>query len=280
MVRIGRRLLLFGGWDGERDLGDLWEYELPRAASSTSAGDRDIEAENDVGGGWRCLLSDDDGVGSQGLGGRMADGGGPRPQARSCHQLAVDEREGWVYLLGAKRSASTNTNASTNTQLGTPPPVSLSAGATVQREAHDTFSERVRIGAAVAEGDGGSGENGNAPTTTAAAEPRRPPRRGERMPTTASATEAAGARSDSADSGAMDVEAGPSTSAATATAAPTTSQSAITTSAASAATQRSTNGSSGVSKSDLWRYKAVGPGRGTWELLSQDTAAEKGPKLL
>lgn len=33
-------------------------------------------------------------------------------------------------------------------------------------------------------------------------------------------------------------------------------------------------------KSDFWRYKAVGPGRGEWELISEDTRRDGGPALL
>ncbi|KAI5480427.1 hypothetical protein MNV49_000580 [Pseudohyphozyma bogoriensis] len=78
MVRVGRKLLLHGGWDGSRDLGDLWELELPRSTEGDGAV-----------GTWRCL--------NDGLGGKV---GEEYPKARSCHQLAVDESEGWVYLLG------------------------------------------------------------------------------------------------------------------------------------------------------------------------------------
>ncbi len=33
-------------------------------------------------------------------------------------------------------------------------------------------------------------------------------------------------------------------------------------------------------KSDFWRYKAAGPDRGKWELLSEDTRRDGGPALL
>jgi hypothetical protein len=45
-----------------------------------------------------------------------------------------------------------------------------------------------------------------------------------------------------------------------------------------------TNGSAPVGRRtdapDFWRYKAVGTGKGTWELLSENTEADGGPKLM
>lgn len=143
MVRVGRKLLLHGGWDGERDWADMWEWEMG-------------------GGGWRCL----------------SEGGEGGPRGRSCHQLAVDEAEGWVYLLGGMEESKEN---------GVGPieiPGSGSNGVA-----------------------NGGGENGGASTE----ETRRMPKSGA---------------------------------------------------------------------SDFWRYKAVGPGKGSWELLSEDTGAEGGPKLM
>ncbi|KAM0789624.1 hypothetical protein ACM66B_000429 [Microbotryomycetes sp. NB124-2] len=158
LVRVGRKLLLFGGWDGERDLGDLWEAELPRK-------EQDDEAAATL--KWRLLEGDDDPD--------KADKK-ERPWARSCHQMAMDEQEGWVYLLGGKVPYS---------------PPSLSD--------HPTDS--------------------------------------------------------SASTDAMDIETG----------APST---------------RASASSTQETKSDFWRYKAVGPGRGSWQLLSTDTESEKGPRLL
>lgn len=93
MVRVGRKLLLFGGWDGTRDLGDLWEWDLART--------REEEADGRSS-GWRLL---DDGSAEERR----------KPRARSCHQLAVDESTGWVYLLGGmeegSESATTNGSA-------------------------------------------------------------------------------------------------------------------------------------------------------------------------
>lgn len=58
---------LFGGWDGQRDLSDLWAYHV---------------SENR----WR-LLSPDTQL-----------QGGPSP--RSCHKMCLDEKSGCIYLLG------------------------------------------------------------------------------------------------------------------------------------------------------------------------------------
>ncbi|GAA6005949.1 hypothetical protein JCM10207_007285 [Rhodosporidiobolus poonsookiae] len=83
LVRVGRKLVLFGGWDGQQDLGDTWEWDLPLTPVSYAAGDR--------GGPWRR-------VGKEG-----ERDGGRRPTARSCHQFVADEGTGWVYLLGGRR---------------------------------------------------------------------------------------------------------------------------------------------------------------------------------
>lgn len=71
MVRVGRRLLLFGGWNGSRDLNDLWAYDLPREADDPPGRWQRLQPEGDV------------------------------PAGRSCHQMAVDESSGDVYMLGA-----------------------------------------------------------------------------------------------------------------------------------------------------------------------------------
>ncbi|GAA5913327.1 hypothetical protein JCM8208_005210 [Rhodotorula glutinis] len=187
MVRVGRRVLLYGGWDGHQDLGDLWEWSL------------------DGHGGWRCLdagLGDDEG-GSSAL----------KPGPRSCHQMAVDEGEGWVYLLGGRRDELDDDD-----------------------EDDDEDDE---------------GEPG--------AEP-------------ASATAAAAA--------AMDLDADPpslSGPAAAARASPTSSSSSPT--ALDRALSRLQRRAARW-RSDFWRYRAVGPGRGTWELLSADARRDGGPALL
>ncbi|BGP09004.1 hypothetical protein JCM10049v2_004859 [Rhodotorula toruloides] len=164
MVRVGRKILLFGGWDGSRDLGDLWEWDL-------TAPD----------GGWRCLDS-----------GEETKAKDQRPGPRSCHQMVVDESEGWVYLLGGRKD---------------------------EEEAED--------------------DDDVAMAEDLDDRPRRPRR--------------------------------PSTSVPSAEHTPTHPGS-----------MTSLHGSSKEDrwKSDFWRYKAVGPGRGEWELISEDTRRDGGPALL
>ncbi|SPO26121.1 related to Muskelin [Ustilago trichophora] len=58
---------LFGGWDGQRDLSDLWAYHV---------------SENR----WRLISAD------------TQLQGGPSP--RSCHKMCLDEKSGCIYLLG------------------------------------------------------------------------------------------------------------------------------------------------------------------------------------
>lgn len=69
MVRSGRKLVLFGGWDGTKDLDDLWELDLDALSSSRTARWQKIE----------CAT---------------------KPRARSCHQMAVDRSTGLIYMLG------------------------------------------------------------------------------------------------------------------------------------------------------------------------------------
>ncbi|GAA5867132.1 hypothetical protein JCM8547_006249 [Rhodosporidiobolus lusitaniae] len=87
LVRVGRKLLLFGGWTGSSDLDcrDVWEWELPYSVQTAQAGER--------GGPWRLVKARWEGKeeGRQGPGGR------------SCHAVAVDEEGGWVYLLGGRK---------------------------------------------------------------------------------------------------------------------------------------------------------------------------------
>lgn len=63
----GDLLWLFGGWDGEQDLGDLWTFQ---PATNT----------------WRCIQPDT----------RIH--GGPSP--RSCHKIAMDTAARKIYVLG------------------------------------------------------------------------------------------------------------------------------------------------------------------------------------
>ncbi|CBQ72425.1 related to Muskelin [Sporisorium reilianum SRZ2] len=58
---------LFGGWDGRRDLSDLWAYHV---------------SDNR----WRLISAD------------TQLQGGPSP--RSCHKMCLDEKSGCIYLLG------------------------------------------------------------------------------------------------------------------------------------------------------------------------------------
>ncbi len=61
-----RCIFLFGGWDGRRDLSDLWRYDLEE--------DR-----------WARLSADAE-----------ADGG---PSPRSCHKMALDAQHGNIFVL-------------------------------------------------------------------------------------------------------------------------------------------------------------------------------------
>lgn len=66
MVLIKNRILLFGGWDGEKAYNDLWEW--------------DLEAES----GWKLLQPNQEEKN--------------RPYARSCAQFVAGDE--WIYLLG------------------------------------------------------------------------------------------------------------------------------------------------------------------------------------
>lgn len=90
MILVNRKIILFGGWNGEKDLGDLWEWDLGNL-------DDDDDEEDIVRGGWKLL---DDGIEEEGVGGR-------KPRGRSCHQFVLDEEEGWIYLLGGMGPAPT-----------------------------------------------------------------------------------------------------------------------------------------------------------------------------
>jgi hypothetical protein len=60
-------LWLFGGWDGGRELGDLWCFN-PQTTL------------------WKCVQED------------ARQHGGPGP--RSCHKIAIDERRRLLYVMG------------------------------------------------------------------------------------------------------------------------------------------------------------------------------------
>ncbi|GAA5988104.1 hypothetical protein JCM10908_002064 [Rhodotorula pacifica] len=188
MVRVGRRVLLYGGWDGKRELGDMWEFDLPLHASDSGSGK------------WRCL---DVGTTSTEKNGVKS---APtttmeKPGPRSCHQMVVDERDGWVYVLGARRDELESEEE--------------------DGDGEDDFGVRDRSASV--------GENGGATT---------------------------------GGGGGMDIDE---------TGAPRGRDGAI--SAATAARDERW-------KSDFWRYKAAGPERGKWELLSEDTRRDGGPALL
>lgn len=60
-------LWLFGGWDGSKDLADLWAFHIRESR-------------------WRCISRD------------VRQQGGPGP--RSCHNMVFDPRTGFLYILG------------------------------------------------------------------------------------------------------------------------------------------------------------------------------------
>lgn len=63
----GRAVYLFGGWDGRKDLGDFWKYDMQRDT-------------------WMCLAGNCQLV------------GGPGP--RSCHKMCFDPRTRSIFALG------------------------------------------------------------------------------------------------------------------------------------------------------------------------------------
>lgn len=71
----GGALYLFGGWDGVNELSDFWRFDLSRQR-------------------WEKLSSDTSTSSSGEVGGEYG------PSKRSCHQMAVDEETGDIYLLG------------------------------------------------------------------------------------------------------------------------------------------------------------------------------------
>ena len=67
MDHAARKIYLFGGWDGRRDLDDLWVYDLES-------------------GEWTLLAQ------------HTSECGGP--SARSCHKVCLDHQRGRLYTLG------------------------------------------------------------------------------------------------------------------------------------------------------------------------------------
>lgn len=198
MVRVGRRILLYGGWDGKRELGDLWEFDLPLNASDVGPGSSS--------GKWRCI---DDGTGSSSTSTNNVE---RKPGPRSCHQMVVDERDGWVYVLGARRDELDDEEAP-----------------------HTDDDEEEE-------------EDGDVARRAA-----------ERL-----ANIVAGDGQSSRGAAGMDVDENGSDGGQNATAA-----------GRAAPAPREDKW-----KSDFWRYKAAGPDRGKWELLSEDTRRDGGPALL
>lgn len=199
MVRVGRRVLLYGGWDGKRELGDMWEFDLPLNASDVGPGSSS--------GKWRCL---DDGTSSSSSSTNVE----RKPGPRSCHQMVVDERDGWVYVLGARRDE-------------------------LDDEGHDDDDEEDR-GGDVARRDA------------------------ELL-----ANIIAGDGESSRDAAGMDVDENGGGGG-----------NGVQNAAAAAATRAAPATRENKWKSDFWRYKAAGPDRGKWELLSEDTRRDGGPALL
>ncbi|KXS21272.1 hypothetical protein M427DRAFT_107508 [Gonapodya prolifera JEL478] len=77
-----------GGYDGERELGDLWRWR--------------------AGEGWRCL----DGGGSR---------GSPRPSPRACHKLVLDPASRSLFVLGRYVEALCEGNAQRDRDRGEVP---------------------------------------------------------------------------------------------------------------------------------------------------------------
>ncbi|XP_033208683.1 muskelin isoform X2 [Belonocnema kinseyi] len=64
---LGETLYLFGGWDGNTDLADLWAYDIPTER-------------------WRLICRDTGDVGG--------------PKARSCHKMCLDPERRQLFTLG------------------------------------------------------------------------------------------------------------------------------------------------------------------------------------
>lgn len=75
-------IYLFGGWDGATELGDLWRFSLSEQRWEFLHCEESLAAERAAGEGTTGSLP------------------GSAPSARSCHQVAVDQQSGDIYLLG------------------------------------------------------------------------------------------------------------------------------------------------------------------------------------
>lgn len=73
----GSYLYLYGGWNGVTELGDLWRFDLQQQR-------------------WELLSSDSSQDLAIGADGAQIFG----PDARSCHQMVVDQETGEIYMLG------------------------------------------------------------------------------------------------------------------------------------------------------------------------------------
>ncbi|KAM0749031.1 hypothetical protein T439DRAFT_327521 [Meredithblackwellia eburnea MCA 4105] len=207
MVRVGRKILLYGGWDGG-NLGDMWECDLPRS----SQGSEGV-------GPWR--LVDQKGWGPEG---RL-------PSPRSCHQFVVDESDGWVYLLGGLDARGDSIGGEPDRRAPSPASTVLPS----------PFSAP-------------------SPDPSAASHPPEGP---PNIPRTARTNGNSNGNLDSTPAGAMEVE-----------------EDGLRVPHAHPPMSRSSSRSLNPLASDFWRFKAVGPDQGRWELLCEDVSAEGGPKIL
>ncbi|EIN11776.1 hypothetical protein PUNSTDRAFT_99027 [Punctularia strigosozonata HHB-11173 SS5] len=85
----GRKIWMFGGWDGKKSLDDLWCFEYGNAAGESE----DVAGWNC--GRWRRACEHC---------GAEADGPGPRSNAQMCY----DSKSGCLYLLGKLSEAETS----------------------------------------------------------------------------------------------------------------------------------------------------------------------------
>lgn len=86
-------LYLFGGWNGITELADLWRFNLQEQR-------------------WELLSPDTSGDMALGPDGARIFG----PDPRSCHQMAVDQETGDIYMLGRFMDAQSSTRQGPSTQ--------------------------------------------------------------------------------------------------------------------------------------------------------------------
>jgi hypothetical protein len=106
----GALLYLFGGWDGEHELADFWSFSLFHQRWTQISRDTSSSVHGQTG-----------------------------PQARSCHQMAVDEKTGDIYLFGRFTDRGTDSSqnkprstGSSNTASPAPPVDSAAPSASSQ----------------------------------------------------------------------------------------------------------------------------------------------------